>query len=76
MNTEKTEMVSRKNGKVKQGERINYGQERLRVVKCYEYLGITLQTSGKTFNLHTGESGVRNTRYGSHSEPKTLDVKS
>jgi hypothetical protein len=27
-----------------------------REVKCYKYLGITLQTSGKTFNLHIKET--------------------
>lgn len=48
-------MVFRKGVKVKQGDRINYSQEKLREAKCYKYLGITLQTSGKTFNLHIKE---------------------
>jgi hypothetical protein len=51
MNIQKTEMmVCRKGGKVKQGDRINYGHERLRVAK-----GITFQTSGKNFTIHIKE---------------------
>jgi hypothetical protein len=51
-------MAFRKGGKVKQGDRINFGQERLRAVKFYKYLGIILQISGKTFNLHSKEKAA------------------
>jgi hypothetical protein len=56
MKREKTEiMVFRKGGR----ESTTYCQERLRVVQFYKYLGITLQTTGKTFNLHIKEKKGR-----------------
>jgi hypothetical protein len=46
-------IVFRKGGKVKLGDRNNYGHERLRVVK-----GISFQTSGTNFNMHIKEKAA------------------
>jgi hypothetical protein len=54
-NVGKTEMVFRKGGKVRCEDRTVYGQERLNVVKCYKYQGITLQTSETALTMHIKE---------------------
>jgi hypothetical protein len=55
INIGKTEMLNLvKDGKVKHGD-IVYGQERLRVMKCYEYHTITQQTSEKAFTVFSNE---------------------
>lgn len=60
-------MVLRKYGRMKHGDKIKYGQERLRIVRYYKYVGITLHTNGKRFTVH-----IPNTERGGFSSISKL----
>jgi hypothetical protein len=49
------------------GDKIKYGQERLRIVSYYNYLGVTLHANGKRFIMY-----IPNTDRGGYLEHKQL----
>lgn len=51
-------MIFRRGGKVAEKEKLKIGSEKLEVVNDYKYLGITMQTSGTTFNKHVKQKAI------------------
>jgi hypothetical protein len=49
-------MIFRKGGRV--AEKLKLGTENLGIVNEYKYLGITMQTSGNSFNRHVRQKAI------------------
>ena len=59
VNPDKTvTMIFRKGGKVARHEHVEMENEKIKIVNSFKYLGITLQTTCKTFSLHTKERAI------------------
>ena len=51
-------LIFRKGGRIAEKERLHLGAEKLTIVNEYKYLGITMQTSGNTFNKHLKQKAI------------------
>ena len=59
LNEQKTvHMTFQKGGRTKESDRIHYSGDPLQRVTYFKYLGMTLQSSGKSFHLHAQERAI------------------
>lgn len=63
INEKKTaHMVFRNGGRIKTTDFITYGERTLTTVKSFKYLGLTLQTTGRTYTLHVKDRAIAASR--------------